>query len=136
MRPRRPRRLMAAGAVLGTVLLSSVTAVVVPAGPPDVAELRVAASVTLDPAKTYGRLVITASNVTVDGKGARVVGAGGGEPKSFRGIGVEAIGVSNVVLKNLTVRGFETGLWVENARGWTVEDCDFSGNFDDPSFGW
>src|SRR6266566_1274514 len=99
MRPRRPRRLMAAGAVLGTVLLSSVTAVVVPAGPPDVA-------------------------------------AGGGEPKSFRGVGVEANGVSNVVLKNLTVRGFETGLWLENAGGWTVEDCDFSGNFDDPSFGW
>ncbi len=106
-----------------------------PARPADVPVLEVAADTTLDSAKTYGRIVVTASGVTIDGQGASVVGAGG-EAKAFRGVGVAARGMSNVVLKNLAVRGFETGLWVEDGRGWTVEGCDFSGNFDDPSFGW
>jgi parallel beta-helix repeat protein len=102
---------------------------------PDVPVLEITADTTLEPAKTYGRLVIKASNVMVDGKGARIVGSAG-DPKSFTGTGVSAAGVSNVTLKNLTVRGFETGLRVENGRGWTIQDCDFSDNFDDPSFGW
>ena len=38
--------------------------------------------------------------------------------------------MSNVVVKNLNVRGFESGLCVEGGRGWTVENCNFSDNFD------
>jgi parallel beta-helix repeat protein len=97
----------------------------------DVPSIEIATDTTLDPAKTYGPLRVTASGVTVDGKGASVVG-----PRSFDGVGITATGVSNVTLKNLTVRGFQTGLWVQDARGWTVDHCDFSGNFDDPEFGW
>jgi hypothetical protein len=81
--------------------------------------LEIVADTVLDPAKTCGRVMITTSGVTVDVRRARVVGSGG-DPKSCRGVGVTAAGVSGVTLKNLTVRGFETGLRVENGRGWTV----------------
>jgi len=49
---------------------------------------------------------------------------------------IHAQGVSNVRLRNVNARGWETGLKVENAQGWQVENCDFSRNFHDPSFGW
>src|SRR5688500_2730836 len=91
---------------------------------------------TLDPAKSYGRLVIKASNVTIDGRGAKLIGAKTGAPKSFKGNGIFAEGVNNVTLKNVRVQGFETGLKVVNAEGWTIEGCDFSNNFHDPDFGW
>ena len=126
--------------LLMVVLLNSIAATVVsderPAAKPDIPVLEITADTTLDPAKTYGRLVIKASDVTVDVKGAGSHCRPAGESKSFTGIGVKASGVSNVTLKNLTVRGFETGLRVEDGRGWTVQNCDFSDNFDDPSFGW
>ena len=70
------------------------------------------------------------------GRGAEVVGATEGDPKSFQGTGIRASGVSNVTLVDVRVRGWETGLLVENGSGWTIEDCDFSDNFHDPSFGW
>jgi parallel beta-helix repeat protein len=119
---------------LTTVLAALVIAasVLARAEPP---VFEITADVVLDSAKTYGPLVIKVSNVTIDGRGATIIG-GRGDPKTFTGVGVRAAGVSNVVLKNLKVRGFETGLWAENCRAWTVQHCDFSENFDDPSFGW
>lgn len=97
--------------------------------------LEITKDTTLDPAKTYGRIVVKASDVTIDGKGAWVVGAAG-NPKTFKEIGIEGKGVSGVTLKNINVKGFETGLRVEDARKWTVEGCNFSDNFHDPEFGW
>jgi parallel beta-helix repeat protein len=91
---------------------------------------------TLDPEKVYGRLIIKASNITIDGRGAKIVGAKTGSAKQFQGIGILAEGVSNVTLTNVRVSGWETGLKIVNAEGWTVSDCDFSGNFHDPDFGW
>jgi parallel beta-helix repeat protein len=98
--------------------------------------IRISENTTLDPAKTYGRIVIERSNIVIDGRGAKIVGARDGSPKSFKGIGIAAKGVSGVTLKNVAVMGFETGLKIEDAAGWTIEDCDFSGNFHDPDFGW
>jgi len=49
---------------------------------------------TLDPGKTYGAIVIKASNVTIDGRGAAIIGARDGNPKDFKGIGISAAGVS------------------------------------------
>ncbi len=91
---------------------------------------------TLDPKKTYGPIVVKAANITIDGQGAWVVGATEGNPKEFKGVGVLAQGVSGVTLRNVNVKGFETGLRIEDAEGWTVEGCDFSDNFHDPEFGW
>lgn len=54
----------------------------------------------------------------------------------FSGIGVYAVGVDNVTIKNLNARGFNIGIHVENAENWTIEYCDFSDNFTDPSYGW
>jgi parallel beta-helix repeat protein len=85
---------------------------------------------TLDPSRTYGPIVVKASGVTVDGRGARLVG------KDRKGIGISARGVSNVTLRNVKAEGFDTGLVVEDGEGWTIEGCDFSDNFHDPEFGW
>ncbi|HEY2910904.1 MAG TPA: right-handed parallel beta-helix repeat-containing protein, partial [Gemmataceae bacterium] len=98
--------------------------------------LEIAKDTALEPKKTYGKLVVTASNVTIDGRGAWIVGAKDGNPKTFKGIGIEAKGVSSVTLKNVNVRGFETGLRIQDAKHWTIENCTFSDNFHDPEFGW
>lgn len=90
----------------------------------------------LDPARSYGPLVIKASNVTVDGRGAWLVGATPGSPKDYKGTAVVARGVSGVTLRNLNARGWETGLQAKDGEGWLIENCNFSDNFDDPDFGW
>src|SRR6476660_4404703 len=92
--------------------------------------------IRLDPRKTYGRIVIKASNITIDGQGASSVGAKDGDPKNFKGTGISAEGVSGVTLKNIKAKGWETGLTIAGGEKWTIENCDFSGNFHDPKFGW
>jgi hypothetical protein len=91
---------------------------------------------TLDPSRTYGPLVIKASNITIDGRGATILGVKEGDPKAFRGVGILAKGVTNVTLKDVKVKGFEMGLHIVESKGLTVEGCDFSDNFHDPAFGW
>jgi parallel beta-helix repeat protein len=103
--------------------------------------LEITKDTTLDPAKTYGAIVIKASNVTVDGRGAWLIGAkdgkdGGTKPKDFKGTAIYAKGMSNVTLVDVNAKGWETGLLVEDGEGWVVEDCNFSDNFHDPDFGW
>ena len=98
--------------------------------------LEITQDTVLDPAKTYGRIVIKASGMTVDGRGAWLVGATQGEPKTFKHTAVSAKGVSRVTLKNVNAKGWETGLTVEDGERWLVEGCNFSDNFHDPDFGW
>ncbi len=57
-------------------------------------------------------------------------------PSTFRDVAISATGVSGVTLKNVNVKGWETGLHLVDARDWTIESCDFSDNFHDPDFGW
>ncbi|MCU0959454.1 MAG: right-handed parallel beta-helix repeat-containing protein [Pirellulaceae bacterium] len=90
----------------------------------------------LDPAKTYGPIVIGASGITVDGRGAWLVGATAGPAREYQGVAVTARGVSHVTLRNVRAKGWETGLQIEDGSHWTVENCDFSDNFHDPDFGW
>lgn len=98
--------------------------------------------ISLDPDVVYGGIVVLASGVTIDGAGALVLGAGEGEgegeadPKTFAGTGIRAVGVSDVTLRNVRVRGFERGLHVTDGEHWSIRDCDFSDNFHDPRFGW
>ncbi len=98
--------------------------------------LRITRDTVLDPAKAYGRIVIEASGITIDGRGAWLVGARQGDPKDFRQVAISALGVSRVTLKNVNARGWETGLKIADGSGWVVENCDFSDNFHDPGFGW
>jgi len=90
---------------------------------------------TLQASSIQGQLVITASNITIDGGGLTLIG-GEGSPNKFDGVAISAHGVSNVTLKNFNARGWETGLKIVDGEGWTVENCNFSGNFHDPEFGW
>ncbi|MDB5385014.1 MAG: hypothetical protein JWM11_660, partial [Planctomycetaceae bacterium] len=89
----------------------------------------------LDGKRVRGPLVITESNITVDGDGLILTG-NEGNPKAFKGVAISAKGVSNVTLKNFKARGWETGLKLVDCDGWTIENCNFSDNFHDPEFGW
>ena len=103
---------------------------------PAVQPLVITADTVFDPATTYGPIVIKGSNITVDGRGAWVIGATQGDPKDYTGNGVAADGVSGVTLKNLNVKGFSIGLKVEHGSKWLVENCNFSDNFHYPEAGW
>jgi parallel beta-helix repeat protein len=98
--------------------------------------LELTVDTVLDPTKTYGPIAIRAPNITVDGRGAVVSSGAEGAPKTYKGVGISAKGVSGVKLRNVRVRGFEIGLKVDDGSGWTIEGCDVSDNFHDPDFGW
>jgi parallel beta-helix repeat protein len=101
--------------------------------------LEITADTTLDPQQIYGAIVVRRSGVTIDGQGAWLVGAAadsGVIPKDFRGTAILADGVSDVTLRNVNARGWETGLVIRNGSGWLIENCNFSDNFHDPDFGW
>ncbi|MFM7835573.1 MAG: right-handed parallel beta-helix repeat-containing protein, partial [Planctomycetaceae bacterium] len=86
-----------------------------------------------------GALIIRKSGVTIDGQGAWLVGApqdSGLATKDYKGTAILAEGVSNVTLRNINARGWETGLVVRHGSGWLIENCSFSDNFHDPDFGW
>ncbi len=90
----------------------------------------------LDPAASYGRIEIKASGVTLDGRGATLIGARQGAAKDYQQVAISARGVSHVTIKNIRARGWETGLEIEDGHGWLIENCDFSDNFHDPDFDW
>ena len=103
---------------------------------PDIPELVVTKDTKLDPAKTYGRIVIDASNIKLDGAGVTLVGPKPDKPNKRTGVAISGKGVSNVRITNLNARGWETGLKAEGGEAWHIEKCDFSDNFHDPEFGW
>jgi parallel beta-helix repeat protein len=98
--------------------------------------LEISRDTMLDPAKTYGSIVIKASHITVDGRGAWIVGATEGNPKDYQGVGVSASGISDVTLKNVNVNGWNVGLRIDHGSRWTIESCNFSDNFHHPEAGW
>jgi len=98
--------------------------------------LEISADTVLDPDTIYGPIVVKASGITLDGRGAVLVGAESDDPKTFTGTGLRGEGVSGVTVRNLRARGFERGLHVSDGEAWRVEGCDFSDNFHDPRFGW
>ena len=102
----------------------------------DSIELIITENTTLDPNQTYSRIIIKASNITLDGKGAWLIGKTEGKPSEYQGTAIVAHGVSGVTLKNIHAKGWETGLHVTDGSDWLVEGCDFSNNFHDPDFGW
>lgn len=102
--------------------------------------LRITRDTVLDPCKTYGEIVIEASGVTIDGRGAWLIGPAArlkarAKPADFRGVAIHSKGVSSVRLRNLNAKGWATGLAIEDGPDWHVEGCNFSDNFHDPEFG-
>lgn len=98
--------------------------------------LEITQDTRLDPDKVYGSLVIKESNITIDGRGAWIVGAKDQPGNKLKGVAILAEGVSNVTLKNVNAKGWETGLKIVDGSDWTIENCNFSDNFHDPEFGW
>lgn len=87
----------------------------------------------------HARIVVEASNVVIDGNGATLQGPGTpGDIESFEGAGIAVAmdGCTNVSIKNLSARCFETGLAMRDCVACSVEGCDFSDNYDNKKFGW
>jgi parallel beta-helix repeat protein len=85
------------------------------------------------------RIVVKASHITLDGQDLELVGPGNQtDLKSFEGAGPAILveGCTNVTIKNVKARGFETGLMMKDCRAPVVEACDFSRNYTNPEFGW
>lgn len=101
-------------------------------------EIIVTKDLTLTKGATLNaRLIIKASNVTIDGAGATLVGPGSaGKPETFKSVGILSAGYSDVIIKNLNVKGFQTALQASEGSRWRVFNCDFSDNFHNPNAGW
>lgn len=107
--------------------------------PERISILEVTDDIELDPKIQYGAIVIRRSGIRINGNGALLEGPGmreGVAAKTYQGTAILGEGVSDVTLRNVTARGWETGLVVRDAAGWLIEGCDFSDNFHDPEFGW
>ena len=63
----------------GLVLVSALCAMA------EESALEITADTRLDPAKTYSRIIIKSSNITVDGQGAWVIGATDGNAERLQG---------------------------------------------------
>jgi PGF-pre-PGF domain-containing protein len=66
-------------------------------------------------------ITIDANNITLDGAGYSITGDGSGS-------GVSLNGRSNVTVKNLTVSGFDIGIYLMSSSGSTLEDNTASNN--------
>lgn len=125
---------------LGCGVLGALLAV----GPPGLAAEIRTLIVTNDLALEKGadlqaRIIVRASNVTIDGQGATLRGTGSAsepESRAESGVGIELDGVVNVTIRNLAARGFASGLVIRDSRALLVENCDFSDNYDNPKHGW
>lgn len=125
-----------------TLLLSAATLLLTTRGPRAGAEaaqtaevpvtdnLQISASTKLKPgvytvsdAGADGVIQVVGDNVTVDGTGVTIVSANPGA-----GFGVAAKNRRNFTLKNVTVRGFDYGVTVENSSGVRIVDSTITGN--------
>jgi parallel beta-helix repeat protein len=66
-------------------------------------------------------LTIAADDVTLDGRGAVLVGA------NQSGRGVTLSGRKNVTLKNLRMQGYYHGLYAHQCQNLTIQNCQFTG---------
>jgi parallel beta-helix repeat protein len=78
---------------------------------------------TVSDAGGDGVIQITGDNVTVDGTGVTIVSA-----KPNAGFGVAAKNRRNVIVRNITVRGFDYGVTVEDSSGVQIVDSTITGN--------
>ncbi len=80
---------------------------------------------------------ITEDNVRIDGCGATMAGGSDDDGAcGCYGIGIRIEGRKNVVIENLNVKGFDIGVFIHNCENVTLRNCDFTGCFNDPAWGW
>jgi parallel beta-helix repeat protein len=93
---------------------------------------------TLSPGEVLSTpLVIAADGITLRGNGAVIQGPGEpGQKDTLRGVGILLEGRRGIVIENLVVRGFETGLVANDCQGLSITGCNFSDNYHDPEHGW
>jgi len=113
------------------------------AGPVCAGEVRVQIvtnDLVLEPGATWNtRLIVRASHVTIEGRGATLQGPGtAGDLPSLEqaGTGLLLEGCVDVTVRNLKARGFATGLVARDGQALLIEGCDFSDNYDNPKHGW
>jgi parallel beta-helix repeat protein len=102
-------------------------------------EITITNDLVLEPGEHALRLVVQASHVHIDGRGATLVGPGQtADSKTLEtaGVGILIKGARGVTLSNLNVRGFATGLVIQSADAISVAGCDFSDNYHNPKHGW
>lgn len=106
----------------------------------DYRTLQITTDTVLTPADVHNtRIVVAASNVTIDGQGLELIGPGiPGNLDSFEKTGEAVLvdGYTNVTIRNLKARGFEIGLAMRNCKAPKVERCEFSHNYSNADFGW
>jgi hypothetical protein len=85
-------------------------------------------------------IVIAADNITVDGNGAIICRSskpGNSENGTgFGGTGITMTGRNNVTIKNITAKGYDRGLYVKGGDKLTLQNNNFSDNYNFSSFGW
>ena len=87
-------------------------------------------------------ITIAASDITVDGNGAVLVGQESpvmdeyGEGYINGGVGVTLNGFDNVTIKNLSAKNYNIGLFARDAKNLEISNNDFSDNFTNPDHGW
>jgi parallel beta-helix repeat protein len=75
-------------------------------------------------------IVINGDNITIDFQGATVIGdTNYYSPESFSGLGIHVTDGSNIIIKNLNIRGFKVGLMAEGVPGIRIEESNFSYNY-------
>src|SRR5262249_28091288 len=106
----------------------------------DVRTIVVTNDLTLEPnASLDARLIIRASHIVIQGRGATLQGSGVANNLTSleqAGIGVLIEGAVDVTIRELGAHGFANGLVAHDARDLLIENCDFSGNYDNPQHGW
>lgn len=111
-----------------------------PVKPVEIQEIIAEGDLTFKPGEVLrARLVVAAGNITIDGNGATLVGPGTvGDEKSLAaaGSGIRIVGMGNVTIKNLNVKGFAVGLEGTDTEAMRVEGCNFSDNYHNPAHGW
>ncbi|WP_274362042.1 right-handed parallel beta-helix repeat-containing protein [Paenibacillus thermotolerans] len=83
-------------------------------------------------------ITIGADGIVLDGNGAVLIGPGSLEQgaASFKGTGIRSDGHSDVTVKNVAVKGFQTGMHVKNGSGFTITGNRLSDNYTNPDYGW
>jgi parallel beta-helix repeat protein len=59
-----------------------------------------------------------------------------GAQRFYAGTAIRCEGRRGVRLRRCRAEGFLTGLSLRDCSGWTIEENDFSGNYDCPEYGW
>lgn len=81
-------------------------------------------------ANENGVVHIQGQDLTIDFQGATLDGSNPEQlPDEFAGRGIVIEDATNVVIKNLIVRGFKIGIYARNCRGLRIEGCDVSDNW-------